>query len=436
MSIRKRIPEDFSEVSRLLEAVELPAKGLDRTEGWVIEEDGRIVGHVALELTPDAAVLRSLVVASSHQSRGLARQLMDAAEARSEHRALVLKTDSIGPWVERRGYLRTTQDRVPASVLATTQFEGSLCSGYPVYLKASATFLDPATIKSAVRERYGAIVSKGGTCCGPQTSGPGKGCGCGASEEDLSLAIGYNPDDLGAVPEGANLGLGCGNPVALASLKPGEVVLDLGSGAGFDAFLAAKRVGAQGRVIGVDMTPEMLERARSLAAKHGFGNVEFRQGDIEELPVENNMVDAIISNCVINLATDKAKVFREAFRVLKPGGRLMVSDLVLLKPLPAAMKRNMDAYAACLAGALMKDDYLAAIRTAGFEGIEVVGESGYDFGDPTSDQIAEAQAIDASLTARDLKAAADSVVSVKISALKPSESRQPKAAPSCGCGCN
>jgi len=419
MSLRKRTPEDLSEVSRLLAAVKLPAEGLDRTEGWVSEELGRIVGHVAIEMTSDAAVLRSLVVDASRQGGGLGRQLLDVAEACAGPRPVVLKTDAIGAWVERRGYLLTPRGRIPPSVLATTQFEGSLCSGYPVYLKPSPALMDPATIKAAVRERYGSIVSKGGPCCGPATPGVQSGCGCGGS--DPSLAIGYNLEDLDAVPNGANLGLGCGNPVALASLKPGEVVLDLGSGAGFDAFLAARRVGSEGRVIGVDMTPGMLAKARGLAAQHGYRNVEFRQGDIEELPVEDGSVDAIISNCVINLATDKAKVFQEAFRVLKPGGRLMVSDLVLLKPLPEAMKQNMDAYAACLAGALLKEEYLAAIRSAGFLNTEVVSESGYDFGDPTPAQVEVARTLDPGLTLEVLKVAAASVSSIKVSAVKPFE---------------
>jgi len=289
--------------------------------------------------------------------------------------------------------------------------------------------LDPETIKTAVRRRYGAIAAQGGSCCSPAATR--KGCGCG----DPSLDIGYRLEDLAAAPDGANLGLGCGNPVALASLKEGEVVLDLGSGAGFDAFLASRRVGPGGRVIGVDMTPEMLLKARDLAARHGYANVEFRQGDIEALPVASGLVDAVISNCVINLATDKHRVFQEAFRVLKPGGRLMVSDLVLLKPLPQAMRQNLDAYAACLAGALMKEDYLEAMRAAGFTQVEVVAESGYDFGDPAPDQVAQLQAIDPTLTAKDIKVGAGAVASLKVSAAKPLEAGAKSQGSACGCGC-
>ena len=431
MKLRKRQPEDCQAVAHLLAAVNLPADGLDRTEGWVIEEGQDILGHVAVERTPEVAVIRSLVVAPRAQGQGLARQLLEVAEAQGGCRQLALRTESIGAWVERRGYLRSTVAQLPPSVRTTTQFEGELCSSCPVYAKAApgAAALDPETIKTAVRQRYGAIAAQGGSCCSPSTTR--KVCGCG----DPSLDIGYQLDDLAAAPDGANLGLGCGNPVALASLKEGEVVLDLGSGAGFDAFLASRRVGPEGRVNGVDMTPEMLQKARDLATQHGFSNVEFRQGDIEALPVASGLVDAIISNCVINLATDKAKVFQEAFRVLKPGGRLMVSDLVLLKPLPRAMRQNLDAYAACLAGALMKEDYLEAMRAAGFSQVEVVGESGYDFGDPTPDQVARLQALDPTLTARDIKVAAGAVASVKVSASKPLEGGPKPKGSACGCGC-
>ena len=189
--------------------------------------------------------------------------------------------------------------------------------------------------------------------------------------------VGYSAEELAAIPEDANLGLGCGNPTALAELKPGQTVLDLGSGAGIDCFLAANKVGPTGRVIGVDMTPEMIDRARENARKNGSTNVEFRLGEIENLPVADNTVDVIISNCVINLSTDKPRVFREALRVLRPGGRLMVSDLALKKPLPAAIRESVEAYVACIAGALVKDDYLRAIREVGFEDVEVLSEKAF-----------------------------------------------------------
>jgi len=223
---------------------------------------------------------------------------------------------------------------------------------------------------------------------------------------------------MNSVPDGANLGLGCGNPVALASLKEGEVALDLGSGAGFDCFLASSRVGAKGRVIGVDMTPEMLEKARENAAKGGYANVEFRLGEIENLPVADNQVDIIISNCVINLSPDKEQVFREAYRVLKPGGRLMVSDIVLLEKLPGTIQQSAAAYIGCLAGAALKEQYLAAIKQAGFRDVQVIDESsfGTDFisGDPAVQAILK----DEKVSRDDLKKLGKAVRSIKVSALK------------------
>lgn len=413
MRLRNRLPSDLEQVLRLLDAAGLPPDGLERTEGWVLELDERIVGHVATEATAEALVLRSLVVDPGHRGRGLGERLMAAAEASAGARVILLKTETVGSWMQRRGYQPTTLGQVPASVRETTQFSGSLCAGTPIYLKEDA--MEPEKLKAAVRERYAESVKQSTRCCGPVA----KGCGCSGSLEDPSLKIGYTLQDLEAVPEGANLGLGCGNPVALATLQPGEVVLDLGSGAGFDAFLAAQRVGPQGRVLGVDMTPEMIARARELAGRHGYSNVEFRQGDIESLPVADASVDAIISNCVINLTTDKPKTFREAFRVLRPGGRLMVSDMVILKPLPEIIRRDIGAYAACLAGALQKEDYLAAIGTAGFSAISVVQQSRSDHGDPDPSEVAAAQARNPAITKADLQAAAEAVVSVQIQAFKP-----------------
>lgn len=217
-------------------------------------------------------------------------------------------------------------------------------------------------IKKVVREGYASIAKQERSCCVPVNPC----CGSPLAEE-ISKKVGYTENDLNAVPDGANMGLGCGNPVALASLKEGEVVLDLGSGAGFDCFLAANRVGKTGKVIGVDMTPEMLEKARENARKGSYENVEFRLGEIENLPVADSSVDAIISNCVINLSPDKERVFKEAFRVLKPGGRLMVSDLVLLKELPDFIKKSVVSYVSCIAGAIRKEEYMGAIKGAGFQ---------------------------------------------------------------------
>ena len=191
-------------------------------------------------------------------------------------------------------------------------------------------------------------------------------------------AIGYTREEVSSVPPGAELGLGCGNPLSLASLEGGEVVLDLGAGAGFDCFLAACRVGDRGRVIGVDMTPEMLDKARENARRGGYRNVEFRLGEIENLPVADASIDLVISNCVINLCVDKARVFQEAFRVLRPGGRLAISDIVLLGELPQELRESAAAYADCVAGALPRAEYLELIRQAGFQGVNVEQETAFD----------------------------------------------------------
>ena len=223
-----------------------------------------------------------------------------------------------------------------------------------------------------VRERYGQIAETAGSCCGPVASP----C-CGGGEQSVSLQIGYGKKDLSAVPEGADLGLGCGAPIALLGLKPGETVLDLGSGAGIDAFLAAEEVGPGGRVIGVDMTPQMLERARKNAASTGRANVEFREGRLEALPVEDGSVDAVTSNCVINLVPDKAAVFAEVARVLKPGGRMVVSDIVLDAPLPEAVKADIAAWVGCISGAMGREEYTALVEGAGLRAVEILKDDDY-----------------------------------------------------------
>ena len=258
-------------------------------------------------------------------------------------------------------------------------------------------------IKKIVRKGYSEIAKKGSSCCSQGTS---KG-------------IGYSSEELESVPEGADLGLGCGNPVALASLKEGETVLDLGSGGGLDCFLAANKVGERGKVIGVDMTPEMIDKARANARKGKRKNVEFRLGEIENLPVADNIVDVVISNCVINLSTNKKRVFEEAFRVLKPKGRLMISDMVLLKELPEAVKKSAEAYVGCLSGAMMKDKYLEAIREAGFREVKIIEESPFAVEYMINDPTAKAVVADLGLTAEAVKDVANSVASIKVYGAKP-----------------
>lgn len=270
-------------------------------------------------------------------------------------------------------------------------------------------------VKKAVREGYAKIAKKDSSCCPPAKSC----CGSENPSQSISKSIGYTDEELKSVPEGANLGLGCGNPVALASLKQGEAVLDLGSGPGLDCFLAANKVGKTGKVIGVDMTPEMIEKARENARKGKYGNVEFRLGEIENLPVADNFVNAVISNCVINLVPDKKRVFRETFRVLKPGGRLMISDLVLLKELPDFIKNSVEAYIGCLSGAIMKDDYLNAIKAAGFREVKIIGETSFPIELMASDSTAKALIEEMKIPVEKLKDVARSVVSIKVQGIKP-----------------
>ncbi len=229
--------------------------------------------------------------------------------------------------------------------------------------------MDNHEIKKIVKDRYGKIArDEENYCC----------CTCGPTTTDQCLAVGYTAEDLQLVPEGAILGVGCGNPAALADLTEGETVVDLGSGAGIDVFLAARRVGRDGRVIGVDMTEDMVARGRQLAQEHDFANVEFRLGEIERLPLDADSVDVIISNCVINLTPDKMASFREIHRVLKPGGRILISDLVTAGTLPEDVRQSAIAWADCLAGAMEREAYLETIRQAGFDTVEAVSLKPYE----------------------------------------------------------
>ncbi|MFT3780507.1 MAG: arsenite methyltransferase [Nibricoccus sp.] len=243
----------------------------------------------------------------------------------------------------------------------------------------NTTSPDSDSIKTEVRRRYAAVAngqslfeSATASCCsrGEGATEETAGCGCG-SAADQARTLGYSDADIASAPAGANLGLGCGNPVALASLRPGEVVLDLGSGAGFDAFLAMRAVGVEGRVIGVDMTSEMISKARANAKKGGYANVEFRLGEIEALPVADQTIDVIISNCVINLCPDKRPVYQEAFRVLKPGGRMAVSDVVARAELSDKVKQDLALFSGCLAGATLETELKLILEEAGFTNISI-----------------------------------------------------------------
>lgn len=280
--------------------------------------------------------------------------------------------------------------------------------------------MEQKDVRKAVRERYGMIAkSKSASCCGAPKSKIFSCCGTAASDaKAASLGVGYAESDLSSIPENANMGLGCGNPLAFASIKEGDTVLDLGSGGGIDCFLAAQRTGKSGRVIGVDMTAEMIERARLNAENSGYRNVEFRLGEIEHLPVEDNSVDLVISNCVINLSPDKGQVFKEISRVLKPGGRLMVSDIVLTGSLPENILRSMDAYVSCIAGASAKDDYLKYITDAGLKDVTIIDESGIPAEIWLNDPMIEKGLRDAGISISESKNFSGSIVSIKVSGIK------------------
>lgn len=294
------------------------------------------------------------------------------------------------------------------------------------------TSFDSDAVRDQVREGYGRIARAAlptGGCCAPSSNGGGC-CGPVALEPDqLAAAIGYGPSDLAQVPDGANMGLSCGNPTAIAALRPGEVVVDLGSGGGFDCFIAGPRVGAAGRVIGVDMTPDMLGKARrNLAAYRkatGLENVEFRLGEIEHLPLADASVDVVISNCVLNLSPDKPQVWREIARVLKPGGRVAVSDLALRRPLPESIRQDFEALVGCIAGAVLIEETRTMMCQAGFIGIELTEKSEYidsmtDFQDPLYAKIVRALPAGAK--------ASDYITSLDIAGRKPHEA-------CCGLGC-
>lgn len=276
---------------------------------------------------------------------------------------------------------KATTTPTTSSKASTSCCGDSCCGGSNS--KSAAGVVDAESVRTAVREGYSAIAQGG--CCGP--SGPngksGGGC-CGATAftpEQLVEAMGYTSSDLAAAPDTANMGLSCGNPTALASLKPGEVVLDLGAGGGLDCFVAGPKVGASGKVIGVDMTPAMLTNARkalpTYSQRTGLSNIEFRLGEIENLPVADHSVDVVISNCVLNLSPDKPRVWQEIARVLKPGGRVAVSDLALVKPLPEAVRNNVEALIGCVAGAVLVEETRAQATAAGLSDITLTSKPAY-----------------------------------------------------------
>lgn len=264
--------------------------------------------------------------------------------------------------------------------------------------------MEEEKIRKIVREGYSNIA---------KAEKPNCGCSCG---ENVSENIGYSRSDLDSVPKGANLGLGCGNPVALSNLKIGEIVVDLGSGGGLDCFLAAKKVGLEGKIIGIDMTAEMIDKARNNCKIGKYNNVEFRLGEIENLPVADNTVDVIISNCVINLSPDKKRVFKESYRILKPGGRLLISDIVLQNNLPELIKQSVQAYIGCVSGAELKTKYIGLIKKAGFNQVKIISQTYFPIKQMLSS--ATSELLNKKLK-NDFLKLNDSVISVKIFAKKP-----------------
>ncbi|MCS7097291.1 MAG: arsenite methyltransferase [Candidatus Methanomethylicia archaeon] len=277
--------------------------------------------------------------------------------------------------------------------------------------------MDEIEIKKKMRKSYAEIAKKKSSCCSSS-----------CCEEPVDIEEGYKKlsyvkEELKSLPEDV-FSLGCGNPVGLASLKEDKTVLDLGSGSGFDCFLASKRVGEKGRVIGVDMTPEMVDRAKKAARKGNYGNVEFILGEIENLPVADNSIDIIISNCVINLSSNKKRVFEEAFRVLKPGGRLIISDIVLLKELPKAIRENEQAYIGCISGAALKNEYLKLIKSAGFKNVKILRESQFPTNLIIGDSTAKVLMEEFGISNQEAKEYANSIVSITVYGIKPNKPQQ------------
>jgi arsenite methyltransferase len=394
--IRRAGPGDLGAVAALLEAANLPVDGVDAClrggMAWVAEAGGRVIGSAALEIHGEAGLVRSVAVDPAVQGRGTGRELVErvlsgAAAARIGR--VYLLTTSAASWFAGLGFEEVRRDAVPAGIAGSAEFTAlcpstatvmardlditpvySGCCGGGVVERRSApvdigSTTSPDHLKQAVQLRYGAAARAVDTgrasCCGEGSCGP----------DPITSGL-YSADETGALPTEAVLAsLGCGNPTALARLEPGQTVLDLGSGGGIDVLLSARRVGPDGMVYGLDLTDEMLELARANQARAGITNAEFLKGDMEAIPLPDASVDVIISNCVINLAADKSRVLGEAFRVLRPGGRLAISDIVARGDIPAAVRQSMELWVGCIAGALREDEYVDLLRETGFIDVDV-----------------------------------------------------------------
>ncbi|MCS7182459.1 MAG: arsenite methyltransferase [Thermoanaerobaculum sp.] len=355
-------PVSFADLQRLGEisgSRNFPQPGLERLQlvGWF--HAGRVQGVVGYEMCHPYAVLQCLLVEAPYRQRGWQTILLDVVRCMLAEDGVVqlfALTRQGEVDLKTLGAVAIPFSELPQPIRSLPQFAEA--AGREAYVlpcpPAPAHLPPPSVLRLQVQQTYAKAAQTGVSCCGS------------GDPQQWAEALGYAPQDVHRIPEEANLGLSCGNPLTAAQLQPKETVLDLGSGAGFDCFLAAQAVGPLGRVIGVDMTPEMVEKARFLAEKHGFSQVEFRLGAMEHLPVADATVDVVISNCAINLATDKRQVFREIQRVLKPGGRIAIADTVLMAPLPPELARSTEAYAACIAGALTPEQYQKMLEQAGF----------------------------------------------------------------------
>lgn len=378
--LRPARAEDLPAVKRLLAASGLPLDGVDESFGdaWAVaESEGALAGVAGVEIHGSSGLLRSVAVAEKARGRGvgeaLVRNRIDFARERGIERLLLLTTTAAN-WFERLSFRRVPRAAAPAEVMRSREFQGA-CPDSAVLLELP---LGGEAIREAVRERYGAAArrageadSKGTSCCSTSCCGGDADAELERRAHPITAGL-YDANEAGAVPEGAlRASLGCGNPTALARLAAGETVLDLGSGGGIDVLLSARRVGPTGKAYGLDMTDEMLALARENQRKSGLTNVEFLKGEIEAIPLPDASVDVVVSNCVINLTADKRRALREAFRVLKPGGRLAVSDIVVRGAMPERVRRSVEAWVGCIAGALEEEEYAAILREIGFEDVSM-----------------------------------------------------------------
>ncbi len=402
-ALRPARPAELASIQRLLTDAGLPTSDLTTAmlDGFVVaERDGRLVGVAGVEVRADEGLLRSVAVARDQRGTGLGLALVRdriAWARRRELRVLGLLTNSAAGFFPRLGFRSVPRDAFPLALRDTAEFREVCCAGATTQVlelderEASPYAFreaDPATVRAVVREKYGAAARS-------VTSGPATcGCGCGGKSSPVTSDL-YSVREVGELPTEAVLAsLGCGNPTALAELRPGETVLDLGSGGGIDVLLSARRVGPTGKAYGLDMTDDMLALARENQRKAGVANVEFLKGEIEAVPLPDSSVDVIISNCVINLSADKRRVLREAFRVLRPGGRFAVSDIVVRGAVPAGVRRSIELWAGCIAGALEQDEYRRLLGEAGFEdvSIEPTREYGIDDIRPYAEQLSLGEA--------------------------------------------